>query len=204
MRRVHVRYVLLFGFFVLAIINFYDAHALSTWIRNDFVTQQMIGSVALCMAVMGVFSGIIFEGRLTGAYRNRAGAYCQGAFFQAVRLFSQEAAISAARRFILVREHYWQTKLVSGTASAWQLGDRVMHLGTALAPQSAGPLQRPEIALGLIASSVQNQAFTLSIDDSFMLLAFVCLVSVVAIGMMTHIHLPDQLPDADAFPSKPT
>jgi MFS transporter, DHA2 family, multidrug resistance protein len=202
MRRVHVRYLLLYGFWGLGIVNFYDAHALSTWTRSDFVTQQMLGSLALCMAVTGVFSGVIFEGRLTGAYRNRAGAYCQGVFIQVVRLFSQEASVSAARRFILVREHYWHTKLVADTASAWQFGDRVMHLGTALAPQAAGPLQRPEIAIGLIASSVQSQALTLAIDDSFMLLALVSLVSVIAVGLMRPIPLPHQLPDADAVRSR--
>ena len=203
MRRVQVRIVLITGFLMGGIVNFYDSHALSTWIRDDFITQQMIASVAICMIIVGTMSGIVFEGRLTGAYRNRAGAYCQGAFFQVVRLFGTVLAASGLRRFVQVREHFWQTKLVSGLRPVWPFDDRLMHLGTALAPQAAGPLQRPEIATGLIAGSVQAQAFTLAIDDSFMLLALVSLVSLVAILMMTPIPLPRQLPDADAVPSKP-
>jgi DHA2 family multidrug resistance protein len=198
MRRVHVRIILTIGFVIMGIINFHDSHALSTWIDNDFITQQMIGSVGICMVIIGVMSGTVFEGRMTGAYRSRAGAYCQGAFFQAVRLFGSESAASAMRRFIQIRDHFWQTKLVSGLDSNWQFDDRLRHLGPALAPQAAGPLQRPEIATGLVAGSVQAQAFTLAIDDSFMLLAIVSVVALVALFMMRPIPLPHQLPDADA------
>jgi MFS transporter, DHA2 family, multidrug resistance protein len=203
LRRVYVRIVLIAGFLILGLVNFYDSHALSTWIGNDFIIQQMFGAVGICMAVLGTFAGVVFEGRLTGAYRNRAGAYCQGAFFQVVRLFGAQLSASGLRRFIQVRDHYWQTKLVSGLQSSWQFDDRLAHLGTALAPQAAGPLQSPAIAAGLIAGSVQAQAFTLAVDDSFMLLALVSLVALVAVFMMTPIPLPHQLPDADAAPPAP-
>jgi DHA2 family multidrug resistance protein len=201
MKRVHVRVILTIGFLLLGIVNFHDTHTLSTWIGNDFIAQQMIGSVAGCMALLGVMSAIVFEGRLTGAYRNRAGAYCQGAFFQIARLFGTEAAASALRRFILVRQHFWQTKVVSGLSSSWQFADRQAHLSTALASQAAGPLQRPEIATGLIAGSVQAQSFTLAIDDTFMLMALASIVALVAVLMMHPIPLPHQLPDADAAPA---
>ena len=200
MRRVHVRVILTIGFFVLGIINFYDAHALSTWIGSDFITQQMLASVAGCMALQGVMAGTVFEGRLTGAYRSRAGAYCQGAFFQVARLFGTETSASALRRFLTVREHFWQTKLVSGLGLSWPFAESQAHLSNALAPQAAGPLQRPEIAAGLIAGSVHAQSFTLAVDDSFMLLALASVVALVAILMMTPIPLPHQLPDADAAP----
>ena len=153
------------------------------------------------MAVVGVIAGNIFEGRLTGAYRNPAGAYVQGVYFQAVRLFGGEISDSGFRRYIHVREHFWQTKLVSGLGSNWQLNERVAHLGIALAPQVAGPLQQPEIATSLVAKAVENQAFTLSIDDSFMALSLVALVCVIAVGLMTPIPLPDQLPGADEAPA---
>lgn len=198
MGRIHVRIILLIGFLVTGLINFHDSHTLSTWIGTDFVTQQVIASVAICMVIVGTMSGIVFEGRLTGAYRNRAGAYGQGAYFQSVRLFGTVAAVSILRRFIFVREHYWQTKLVAELRSGWQFVDRQAHLGLALAPQAAGPLQTQEIATGLIANTVHQQAFTLATDDSFMLLALVSVVSLVAVGLMTHIPLPHELPDADA------
>ncbi len=145
MRRVHTRIILIIGFLILGIVNFHDSHALSTWISNDFIVQQVVGSVAVCVALIGTISGVIFEGRLTGAYRNRAGAYCQGALFQIVRLFGNEASASALRRFIQVRQHFWTTKLVSGLRSSWQFQERQMHLGAALAPQAAGPLQSPKL-----------------------------------------------------------
>jgi len=201
MLRVHVRYILLIGFLVLALVGFYDSHALSTWIGTDFLTQQMFGAVAICMAIVGVFSGVVFEGRLTGAYRYPAGAYVQGVYFQVVRLFGGELSDSGLRRFIHVRQHFWQTNLTSGLASGWQFNDRLAHLDIALAPQAAGPLQRPEIATGLIGQAVENQAFTLAIDDSFMVLTLVAFVCVIAVGFMTPIPLPEQLPGAEEAPA---
>jgi DHA2 family multidrug resistance protein len=198
MKKVPVRIVITVGFTVLGIINFHDSHALSTWTGNDFIPQQAIGSVALCATVLGVMAGTIFEGRQTGAYRNRAGAYMQGVFFQVVRLFGSEASASGVRRFVQIRDHFWQTKLVSGLSSNWQFNDRVNQLGIALSPQAAGPLQRPEIAAGLVAGTVHAQAFTLAIDDSFMLMALVSLFSLIAVLMMRPIPLPDQLPGACA------
>jgi hypothetical protein len=198
MKKVHVRVVMAIGFFILGVINFFDSHALSTWTANDFIFQQSIGSIAICMAVLGTMSGTVFEGRQTGAYRNRAGAYSQGAFFQVARLFGSEASASALRRFLQIRGHFWQTKLVSGLGSNWQYNDRIGQLSSALTPQAAGPLQRPEIAAGLVAGGVQVQSFTLAIDDAFMLLSLVSFFALIAIFMMKPIPLPHQLPDADA------
>jgi DHA2 family multidrug resistance protein len=202
MRRLHTRVVLTIGFFTMGVVNFHDAHALSTWNANNFVIGQAVGSVAGCVLLLGVMSGTVFEGRLTGAYRNCAGAYCQGVYFQICRLFYTEAAVSALRRLILYRQHYWQTKLVSGLSPGWQFQDRQQYLAAALAPQAAGPLQRPEIAAGLISGSVHREAFTLAMNDSFMSLALVSLICLIAVLMMTPIPLPHQLPDADATPVK--
>ncbi|MFX6067059.1 hypothetical protein ABTE92_19340, partial [Acinetobacter baumannii] len=71
-----------------------------------------------------------------------------------------------------------------------QYGQRISDLGNALAPQAAGPLQRPETAAGLIASSVHRQAFTLAVDDAFMILALVSLVALIATLMMKPCPLP--------------
>jgi MFS transporter, DHA2 family, multidrug resistance protein len=196
--KVRVRILLMLGFFILALCNFYDAHALSTWINADLATAQLCGAVGICLVAMGTMSGIVFAGRLSGAYRNRAGAYCQGAFFQAVRLFGSQSTTSAMRRFILFREHFWQTKLVSGIQNYGHLDETVQTLATAVASQVAGPTGATAVATGLIAMRVQSQAFTLAIDDSFMLLGCVSVISLFAVMMMKRVPLPHQLPAADA------
>lgn len=196
--KVRVRILLMLGFFILALCNFYDAHALCTWINADLATAQLCGAVGICLVAMGTMSGIVFEGRLSGAYRNRAGAYCQGAFFQAVRLFGSQSTTSAMRRFILFREHFWQTKLVSGVQNYGHFDETMQTVATAVVSQVAGPAGATAVATGLIAVRVQSQAFTLAIDDSFMLLGCVSVISLFAVMMMKRIPLPHQLPAADA------
>ena len=198
LKKYDLRLMLMIGFAILALCNFYDAHSLVTWIGIDFVPAQMCGAIGICMVAMGTMSGIVFEGRMTGAYRNRAGAYCQGAFFQAVRLFGIASAVSALRRYLLVREHFWQTQLASGSAWFDDLEQRVQHLGTAVMPQAASVGNAASIALGLTVKNLKQQALTLACNDCFMTLAWVCVVSLLAVAMMTKVPLPEKLPAADA------
>jgi MFS transporter, DHA2 family, multidrug resistance protein len=199
MRKFHVRPVLVAGFLILAVCNFRDAHTLSTWIRADFVLPQMFGVFGICLVGMGTMSGAVFEGRMTGAYRNREGAYAQGAFFQAVRIFGSQVSTSGMRRYLQIREHFWQTKLVYSLENGEVL-DPAPQLTPALAPQAAGPLQASGIANGLLAEKVPAESFTLAVDDAFMMLAWTCVVAMVAVALMKHIPLPRELPDADAAP----
>jgi len=203
MNKIRVRSVMAVGLIILALVNFRDAHALSTWMRNEFVVTQMLGAAGICMVAMASISGIAFEGRVSGAYKNRSGAYAQGAFFQIARLFGSVASVSAFRRFLLFREHFWQTKLVSGLQTSWQFDQRRADLGIALAPQAAGPQQASDSGAGLIAKSVNTQSFTLAIDDTFMLLACVSIFGLLAVAMMKRVPLPAELPDVDAPPPKP-
>jgi len=200
MNRVRVRTILIMGFAILALINFRDAHLLSTWMRFEFIPTQMIGAIGICMVAMGTICGIVFVGRMSGAYRNREGAYAQGAFFQSVRLFGSVASVSAFRRFLLFREHFWQTKLVSGIQPSLLLEDRNATLGTALAPQAPGPAQASELGAGLSAHNIQVQSFSLATADTFMLLAWVSVLGLIAVSMMVRVPLPRELPDADAAP----
>ncbi|HEY9719137.1 MAG TPA: MFS transporter, partial [Trichormus sp.] len=194
LNKVEARVIMLVGYVLLGVINFNDAHALSTWIATDFAPSQLWGVVGISLVSMGVMSGTVFEGRMTGAYRNRAGAYVQGAFFQVVRLFGGQTTTSAMRRFILVREHFWQTHLVSGTAYFSQFENRVEHLSTALTSQAASVGNAAGIALGLTAKNVQQQAFTFAIDDSFMMLAWVAVIGLIGVAMMQKTPLPKDLP----------
>jgi MFS transporter, DHA2 family, multidrug resistance protein len=200
LKRMPVRVILGSGFLILALINFHDSHALSTWIGADFVTTQLIGSIAICMVAMATVSGVIFEGRMTGAYRVRAGAYTQGAFFQCIRLFGAESTVSGLRRFILYRAHFWQTKLTSGLPTFGQFDNRVSYLSTNLAPQASGIPDAHNIATGLTNQNLQNEAFTLATDDSFMMLAWVCAVSLLGVALLKRVPLPHELPAADAPP----
>ncbi|MBS1991520.1 MAG: MFS transporter [Cyanobacteria bacterium SZAS LIN-3] len=197
MRKFRVRTILCMGFAIIAVINFIDAHALSTWMRFEFVPTQMFGAFGICLVAMGTICGIVFEGRMSGAYNNRAGAYAQGAFFQSVRLFASVASVSAFRRFLLFRQHFWQTKLASSLQTDWPAAERSADLGVALQPQAAGPLQAHDVGSALIAKDVQQQAFTLAIDDTFMLLAWLSVIGLLTVSMIARIPLPADLPSAD-------
>ncbi len=203
MRYIGVRWILMAGFLMIGICNFHDAHMLSTWIRLDFVPAQMLGMFGICLVSMGTIGGIVFQGRLSGAYRVREGAYAQGAFFQIARIFGSQASISGMRRFLVLREHFWETKLVSTLETGRVVDATTTQLPAALAPQAAGPEQAFAVAQGLIARKVPTQAFVLSLDDGFMGLAWACVVGLVAVGLLTRIPLPGDLPAADATPNCP-
>jgi DHA2 family multidrug resistance protein len=203
MNKIRVRKILTMGLIILALVNFYDAHTLSTWQRWEFLVSQLVGASGICLVAMGSIAAIVFVSRSSGAYINRAGAYAQGGFFQIVRLFGSVAAVSAFRRFLLFRDHFWKTKLVSDLQTTWPFDQRAAHLAVALSPQAAGPLQSRDLGVGLINHTVNLQAFTLAIDDTFMLLAWVCVIGLIGVGMMKQVPLPGDLPQIGAPPPPP-
>ena len=197
LNRFRVRTVATISLAILAIVNFHDAHALRTWELFEFINSQMLGAIGICGLDMATIAGIVFSGRTSGAYAYRAGAYAQGATFQIARLFASVASVSAFRRFLLVREHFWQTKLTADLQKGWSFDQRVDDLGIALAPQASGSLQAHEIGANLINKSVHEQALTLAFDDTFMLLGWVCIIGLIVLSLMTRVPLPRELPAAD-------
>jgi MFS transporter, DHA2 family, multidrug resistance protein len=119
-------------------------------------------------------------------------------FFQVIRLFGGEMGAVFMGHFIAIREEFHSNVLGLNVRLGNVLTDhRLFGLGHAFAPDSTGPtaVGRAAEVLGL---QVRQQAFTLAISDSFLLVAACCVACLVVVAFMSTV--PTQYRQVTAAP----
>jgi DHA2 family multidrug resistance protein len=187
MRRIDPRLILTVGFFFVAIACLQDAHVTSVWSGPNFGISEAFMALGLALAFNSMVGAIVLEVLDTGALSRPADVLTFAGFFQVVRLFGGEAGASLMGHFISIREQFHSNilglHLQLGSAGTEQ---RLMGLQAALSPSSRG-LTATGRAAELVGLQVRQQAFTLAISDSFMLIATCCVLCLIVVAFLSKV-----------------
>jgi DHA2 family multidrug resistance protein len=187
MRRIDPRLILTVGFFFVAIACLQDAHVTSVWSGPNFGISEAFMAVGLALAFNSMVGAIVLEVLDTGALSRPADVLTFAGFFQVVRLFGGEAGASLMGHFISLREEFHSNilglHLQLGSAGTEQ---RLMGLQAALSPNSPG-LTATGRAAEIVELQVRQQAFTLAISDSFMLIAMCCVLCLIVVAFLSKV-----------------
>jgi DHA2 family multidrug resistance protein len=108
-------------------------------------------------------------------------------FFQVIRLFGGEMGSTFMGHFIATREQFHSNMLGLNIQSGNGLSDHRMHgLQHAFASHATG-LSAVGRAAEVLGLQVRQQAFTLAISDSFMLLAACCVACLMVVAFMATV-----------------
>jgi MFS transporter, DHA2 family, multidrug resistance protein len=198
MRRIDPRLILTAGFGLVGVACLLDARVTAMWAGPNFGIAQAVMAVGLALAFNSMVGSIVLEVLDTGALTRPADVLTFAAFFQTVRLFGGELGGVFMGHFIAVREEFHSNMLGLNVQLGNVLTDhRLLGLGHAFAPHSTGhtPVARAVEVLGL---QVRQQAFTLAISDSFLLVAACCLACLVVVAFMSAV--PTQYQQVTAAP----
>jgi DHA2 family multidrug resistance protein len=187
MRRIDPRVILTAGFFFVAIACLQDAHVTSVWSGSDFGIPEAFMAIGLALAFNSMVGAIVLEVLDTGALSRPADVLTFAGFFQVVRLLGGEAGAALMGRFISVREQFHSNILGLNL----QLGSpgtdlRLGGFQAALSPNSPG-LAAAGRAAELLGLQVRQQAFTLAISDSFMLIATSCVLCLIVVAFLSKV-----------------
>jgi DHA2 family multidrug resistance protein len=95
------------------------------------------------------------------------------AFMHTCRLMGGQIGAVTLGRFIAVREQFHSNILGQYVDPGnWTTVERLRGMAAALTPFSAGPDEAQARAVGLVASQVRAQAYTLAYSDAFLLIAW--------------------------------
>jgi len=144
-------------------------------------------AVGLALAFNSMVGSIILEVLDTGALTRPVDVLTFAGFFQTVRLFGGELGAVFMGHFIAVREEFHSNMLGLNVGLGNGIADhRLLGLQHGLASHSTGltALSRAAEVLGL---QVRQQAFTLAISDSFLLVAACCVVCLVVVAFMSTV-----------------
>jgi DHA2 family multidrug resistance protein len=200
-RYIDARLILTAGFTLIAIGCLMNAQLSSAWSGANFLPSQAVMSVGLALTFNALVAAIILEIVNSGALRRPIDSLTFGGFFQTVRLFGGQIGTTFMVHFLSVREQFHSNILGLGV----QLGDtatrqRLFWLSAGMAPHSTGANMAIGRALDILDLQVRQQAFTLAITDSFKLIAWSAVLSLIVIACVSRV--PIQFRQVIAAPAK--
>ena len=183
---VDARLALTFGFGLVSLACWMNAHLSSAWSGGNFVLTQAILAIGLAFAFNSMVGAIVLEVLNSGALSRPIDVLTFAGYFQTVRLFGGEAGTAFMQHFLATREQFHSNVLGQGVQiSLWPTDQRVLGLTAGMESKSAGLHAAAGRAAEILGLQVRQQAFTLAINDSFLLIAFsavFCLVIVACLA----------------------
>ena len=198
MRRIDPRLILTVGFGLVGVACLLDARVTSVRAGLNFGISQAVMAVGLALAFNSMVGAIVLEIIDTCGLTRPADVLTFAGFFQVTRLFGGEMGSTFMGHFIAVREEFHSNMLGLNVQLGNRLTDsRLLDLQRAFAPHSTShtAMGRAAEVLGL---QVRQQAYTLAISDSFLLLATCCVVCLVVVSFMSEV--PTQYRNITAAP----
>jgi DHA2 family multidrug resistance protein len=188
LRYIDARLILTFGFSLVAIACLLNAHLSSAWSGANFGLPQAILAIGLAFAFNGLVGAIVLEVVNSGALSRPIDVLTFAGYFQTVRLFGGEAGAAFLGHFLSRREQFHSNILGLGV----QLGDlatrqRLLGLSAAMRSHSSGLTTATGRAAEILGLQVRQQAFTLAITDSFLLLAWASVCCLLVIACMAQV-----------------
>ena len=180
---VDARLIVTSGFGLVALACLMNATLSSAWSGDNFRSTQAVMAVGLALAFNGMVGAIILEVINTGALTRPIDVLTFAGYFQTIRLFGGEAGVAFMQHFLSVREQFHSNALGLGDQfGQTATNQRLFALTAGMASRSPGLATAAERAAEILGLQVKQQAFTLAITDSFLLIAWsvVCCLLVVA------------------------
>jgi DHA2 family multidrug resistance protein len=187
MRTIDPRLILTAGFGLVGVSCLLDARITAIWAGPNFGMAQAVMAVGLALAFNSMVGSIVLEVLDTGALTRPVDVLTFAGFFQTVRLFGGELGGVFMGHFIAVREQFHSNILGLDVHLGNGITDyRILELQHAFASHSTGltALGRAGEVLGL---QIRQQAFTLAISDSFILVAVCCVACLVVVAFMSTV-----------------
>lgn len=172
--RTHSRLILAVGLTLTATACWIFSHLDSEWAGNSFEAMELLLAAGLACAYVGMVSSIVVEAIEAGALKKATDIATFSGLMHFVRIFGGAAGVAIMTRLLSVREKFHSNMLgLSVRTGDWLTDERLRMLSGALLPGSTGPGESQARAVALLSQQVRAQAYTQSIADGFVLMAWV-------------------------------
>jgi MFS transporter, DHA2 family, multidrug resistance protein len=161
------------------------AHYTSVWAAENYYPTELLTGVGQAFALIGLVGCIILQGVFTGGLSKPQYILTFSAFFHTIRLFGGTAGAIYVGHFIAVREKLHSNLLGLHVSSYNWITDANIHAMTAgLFGKSSGLPSAAERAVDLVNSRLRLQAYSLSLIDGFLLVAWSCAIALLIVAML--------------------
>ena len=168
----------------MAFACYLNADLTSAWSASNYYRTELLMGAGQAFAFIGLVGAIVLQGMFSGGLARPAWILTFAAFFHTVRLFGGNLGTVGMVHFLAHRERLHSNLLgLHVQRGNWITNGSIQQLTAGLYANSAGPASAGR-ALGVIGGRLRLQAYVLSINDGFYLVAWACFVSLLLVAML--------------------
>lgn len=179
------RLLLASGFACVALACCFNANLTSVWSAANYYRTELLMGLGQSFAFIGLVAGIVLQGVFSGGLSKPQWILTFSAFFHVVRLFGGNLGAVFMGHFVAQREKFHSNLLGLHVQSGNWITDTSIHqLSAGLFAQSSGFSAAMGRAVGVIGGRLRLQAYTLSVNDGFYLVAWACVAALLLVALL--------------------
>src|ERR1700681_2062034 len=157
----------------------------STWAAENFYRTELLTGVGQAFAFIGLVGCIVLQAIFDGALAKPEWVLTFSAFFHTIRIFGGTAGAIYMGHFLAQREKLHSNLLGLHVSSGdWLTNQNIHGMTAGLYAKSSGLVTAGARAVDLIAARTRLQAFSLSIIDGFLLIAWSCGCALTPVALL--------------------
>jgi len=157
----------------------------TAWSAANYYRTELLTGVGQAVSLIGLVGCIILQGVFTGGLAKPQWILTFSAFFHTIRLFGGTAGAIYMGHFLAEREKLHSNLLGLHVDGGNWITDLNIHAMTAgLYAKSSGMAAAGARAVDLVAARVRLQAYSLSLIDGFLLVAWSCACALILVALL--------------------
>src|SRR5467141_823129 len=185
LRKFDPRLLLAIGLASTAFAAWLNSQYSSNWAAENFYRTELLTGVGQAFAFIGLVGCIVLQAIFAGALAKPEWVLTFSAFFHTIRIFGGTTGAIYMGHFLAQREKLHSNFLGVHVSSGDWLTNQNIHAMTAgLYAKSSGLATAGARAVDLIAARVRLQAYSLSIIDGFLLIAWSCVCALILVALL--------------------
>ena len=185
LRKFDPRLLLAIGLACTAFAAWLNSQYSSIWAAENFYRTELLTGVGQAFTFIGLVGCIVLQAIFTGALAKPEWVLTFSAFFHTIRIFGGTAGAIYMGHFVAQREKLHSNLLGLHVSNGDWLTDQNIHAMTAgLYAKSSGLATAGARAVDLLAARIRLQAFSLSIIDGFLLIAWSCVCALILVALL--------------------
>jgi MFS transporter, DHA2 family, multidrug resistance protein len=185
LRKVDPRLLFAAGLACTAFAGWMCSQYTTAWAAENFYRTELLVGVGQAFAFVGLVGCIVLQAIFAGALAKPERVLTFSAFFHVIRLFGGTAGAIYMGHFVAQREKLHSNLLGLHVASGNWITDQNIHALTAgVYAKTSGIAAAGAQAIDLIAARLRLQAYSLSLGDGFLLIAWSCSCALILVALL--------------------
>jgi len=185
LRKFDPRLLLAAGLACTAFAAWLNSQYTSAWAAENFYRTELLTGVGQAFAFIGLVGCIVLQAIFSGGLARPEWVLTFSAFFHVIRLFGGTAGAIYMGHFVAQREKLHSNLLgLHVTGGDWITVQNFHAMTAGLYAKSYGLAAAGARSVDLIAARLRLQAYSLSIIDGFLLIAWSCACALIFVALL--------------------